>query len=281
MARQKDRTDILFSLGSMQGPTDAEEILSGLESIEEAAQLEVGLGNLSNYTESIGDDDGYEALGAVQTLRAALLHPLIGKTRRETQARAYAQLQRMNAVLNASTALQTQDAQRPTVFILARFNHAAAGPKTITGLKPSLPGQTTQGAVNGPLRLIQARTFLRSGSWGDAEVDVSVARIPASQYVAPTGDPDPLGLPIEAWAPHAYRNGIQPPKIRGLDNADSNTVITINSNAFAPVNYAFMLEFVMESWLGGECRRILPSLTRGPLAITSNMMRMALRRLNV
>jgi hypothetical protein len=182
------------------------------------------------------------------------MRPAIRSVTSATQSRSYANAERLRAVVGAGTAVQVADAQRPHVFMFVRFNHAAAGPLTVTDLRPSLPGQSTLGNDAGPLHFIQARTFLKSGSFSAAEIDIQVARIPSTQYAAPTG--------------------AAVPRIRGLERADSNTVISFTSTADAAVNYGMTLEFVMQANLGGNCVRVMPSIIRGPMAVLARRLRL-------
>lgn len=261
-----------FSLAGMMasGTVEAGDVVGALGMIDDGPELESALGQLNDYAEiieGVNEDDVVDALGALQSLRQGLMNPASRFVTAATQSRTYANLERLKAVVMAGTSVQVADAQRPHVFIFARFTHAGAGPLAVTDLKPSLPGQTTFGTADGPLHFIQARTFLRSGNWGDAEIDILVARIASTQYAAPVGAPVPAGLPIEYWASQSYNTGLRTPRIRGLEQADSNTVITFNSTAVAAIDYGMVLEFVMQASLGGNCARIMPSILRGPMRI--------------
>lgn len=265
-----------FSLAGMtqsDGMIPIATLIGTLGLIEDDMELEAALGELVQYAGMIPDAPEMlnEAFGAVEALGAIMRHPRIINIRRGTQSRGYAALERMRAIVTGGTHFQIQNAQRPNVFLFARFAHAAAGALDITDLRPSLPAQGTVATANGPLHLIQTRTFLKVGAWENADIDVRVARVSNSQYTAPAGQPIPAGLPIEMFAPHAYRNGIKPPYIRGLEQADSNTVITLTSTADAAVTYGVVFEFVMEAFLGGECGRIKPSILRGPMSILPSL----------
>lgn len=268
MAQQRNGTFSLAALGNGKAEIECIEVIGALGGIDNPAELESALGQLAAYAESIGEHEVTEALGAIEGIRAGLMHPMVKNVTVATQSRSYAQMERMRAIVTAGTKLQSEDAQRPNVFIFGRFNHIAANFLEIVDLKPSLPAQATLANANGPLHFIQARTFLRSGNIADAELDVLVARVGNAQYSAPAGQPIPAGLPIEYWSTQSYNSGLKSPKIRGLEQADSNTVITLRSTSTAPINYGFVIEFVMESYLGGDCGRIMPTLLRGPMRIT-------------
>lgn len=259
----------LASLGQAGNDIEASQVIAALGSISNEAELESALGELASYAEMVPDDDIVGAIGAVQAIRASLLNPFVRATTPQTQSRAFAQLERNRAIIASATKLQSEDAQRPNVFIFARFDHPGAGPQTIADLKPSLPAQGTLGTNYGPLHFIQARTFLRRGTWADAEIDIAVARVGNAQYASPATVAQPEGLPIEYYASHSYNSGLKPPRIRGLEQADSNTVVTFRSVANAPCAYGIVLEFTMDV-TGGPCSRILPSLVRGPMNITAS-----------
>jgi hypothetical protein len=270
----------LFSLAGMaanKGYVESAEIIGALGMMDDPAELESALGQINELAETIdgvNEEDVVDALGALQSLRTALMRPAIRSVTSATQSRSYANAERLRAVVGAGTAVQVADAQRPHVFMFVRFNHAAAGALAVTDLRPSLPGQSTLGNDAGPLHFIQARTFLKSGSFSAAEIDIQVARIPSTQYAAPTGAAVPAGIPIEFWSSQSYNTGLKPPRIRGLERADSNTVISFTSTADAAVNYGMTLEFVMQANLGGNCVRVMPSIIRGPMAVLARRLRL-------
>lgn len=246
-------------------------VLGALAGMESAAEAENALTQLNGYADSImgNSNDFNDAMGALEVLGAVLRMPATRLATPRTQARSFAAMERMRGIVVAGTALQVSDAQRPNVFLVSTFDHVVPGPLSILNLKPSLPAQSTIASQNGPLHFIQNRIFLKSGSFANADLQIEVARVPSNQYSAPAGAPEPEGLPIEYWSSQSYNTGLKPPRIRGLEQADSNTVITQKSFASAAVKYVHVMEFVMEAFLGGSCGRILPSIIRGPMQITA------------
>lgn len=245
--------DIVAALGHMSDPRDLEDMAVELSGVAE---------NMPPASEMLES-----ALGVIEGLGAVLSNPKAGGMRPHIQSLAFAATERMRGIINATTRLQVKDGERPNVFLASRFTHAAPGIVTLFDQKPSLPGQDAVPTQNGPLVLIQARVFIVTGAYNNATLNINVARIDAAQY-AGAGAAVLTGLPIEMFAPHAYRPGIKPPFIRGLERANSNTVIGYTSTAFAPVDYIFVLEFRMEAFIGGPCGRVMPSLLRGPMRLT-------------
>lgn len=268
-----------FSLNDLPsdetGRITSKHVLGAIHSLDDAQDLSEAMNQLSTIGEMMPSsvDTLAETLGTIEALGAVITHPKAGNVRTHTRQRAFVAMERLRGIANASTSLQVQDAQRPNVFLEVRFQHTVAGTLNVNDLKPSLPAQNTIATPNGPLVFIQMRTYVLSGAYSSATLDIQVSRVGFAQYAAPVGGPVPTGLPIEQWAPHAYRNGIHPPAIRGLERADSNTVIGFTSTASVPVDYLAVIEFKMLAFLGGQCARIMPSLTRGPLNIVPPPMR--------
>jgi len=264
-----------FSLQGMEdkaGLLHVGNVCGALGEIEDETALTYALGELNRHAEQIPHGALDDALGAIQMYHGAFGNRAIGNVAQAAYTRAAANMARLHAVVNEGVRLQVQSVDRPNVFMVFNFNHAAAGQLRIDNAKCSPPGMPTTIAL--AIQFVQARAYLLESAAGTSRygaivVDIQVQQISFAQYdpLFPAGGAALAGMPLEQWAPSSYNYGIKPPQVRGLTYANVNTQITLVSTATSATRYAWVAEFRMATVFGESCGAELPSLVRGPTGL--------------